>query len=59
VTRQTTRQVAIDEALAIYQTALPLLQRAWRHGEPVRLLGVGGQHLIPPPTQRSTQLPLC
>jgi nucleotidyltransferase/DNA polymerase involved in DNA repair len=58
LTRQTTLQVATDDAETIYQTALLLLQRAWRRGQAVRLLGVGGQHLVPPPTQRSRQLPL-
>jgi nucleotidyltransferase/DNA polymerase involved in DNA repair len=58
LTRQITLQVATDNDQTIYRTALLLLQRAWQRGQAVRLLGVGGQRLIPPPTQRSTQLPL-
>jgi len=59
LTRQITLQVATDNDQTIYRTALLLLQRAWQRGQAVRLLGVGGQRLVPPPEQRSTQLPLC
>lgn len=57
LTRQTTLQVATNDEQTIYQTALILLQRAWQQGQAVRLLGVVGQHLVPPPSQRSQQLP--
>jgi len=58
LTRQTTLEIATNDAETIYQTALLLLDRAWQRGQAVRLLGVGGQHLVPPPTQQSRQLPL-
>jgi nucleotidyltransferase/DNA polymerase involved in DNA repair len=58
LTRQTTLQVATNDPETIYQTALLLLHRAWRRGQAVRLLGVGGQQLAPPPTHQSRQLPL-
>jgi nucleotidyltransferase/DNA polymerase involved in DNA repair len=57
LTRQMTLQVATNDCQAIYQAALVLLQRAWKRGHPVRLLGVGGQHLVPPPAQLSLPLP--
>jgi nucleotidyltransferase/DNA polymerase involved in DNA repair len=58
LTRQTTLEVATNDAQTIYRTALLLLQRAWQRGRAVRLLGVGGHRLVPPPTQQSRQLPL-
>jgi nucleotidyltransferase/DNA polymerase involved in DNA repair len=58
LTRQTTLSVATNDAETIYQTALLLLPRAWQRGQAVRLLGVGGQNLVPPPTRQSRQLPL-
>jgi nucleotidyltransferase/DNA polymerase involved in DNA repair len=58
LTRQVTLQVATNDAETIYQTALLLLQRAWKRGQPVRLLGVTGQQLVPPPSQITEQLSL-
>jgi len=58
LTRQMTLQAATNDEQTIYQTALILLQRAWQQGQAVRLLGVAGQQLVPPPTQLSLQLPL-
>ena len=58
LTRQTTLEIATNDGRVIYQTALTLLQRAWKRGQAVRLLGVGGQNLVAPPTLQSEQLPL-
>jgi DNA polymerase-4 len=53
-----TRQMALgtptDDEVRIYGAALVLLERTWERGRPVRLLGVGGDHLEPP----TGQLPL-
>jgi len=52
VTRQMTLTVPTDDAREIYRAALALLKRAWdREKGPVRLLGVAGRHLSPPPGQ--------
>jgi nucleotidyltransferase/DNA polymerase involved in DNA repair len=58
LTRQTTLEIATDDDQVIYETALALLQRAWKRRRAVRLLGVGGQNLVAPPTLQSEQLPL-
>jgi len=55
LTRQTALTVPTDDEQVIYQTALVLLERAWKPGLPVRLLGVAGRHLSPP----VGQLPLA
>jgi len=48
LTRQTTLAVPTDDERVIYQAAVALLDRAWKRGRPVRLLGVAGRHLSPP-----------
>ncbi|MEJ2209638.1 MAG: DNA polymerase IV, partial [Anaerolineae bacterium] len=51
VTRQMSLAVPTADAEAIYGAALVLLRRTWQPGQPVRLLGVAGQRLCPPPGQ--------
>jgi DNA polymerase-4 len=53
LTRQMTLTVPTDDEREIYRAALALLKRAWDREEPVRLLGVAGRHLSPPPGQLS------
>jgi DNA polymerase-4 len=53
LTRQMTLMVPTDDEREIYRAALALLKRAWDREEPVRLLGVAGRHLSPPPGQLS------
>ena len=54
LTRQMSLDVPTDDPERIYRAALVLLKQTWVRGRPVRLLGVGGDHLMPP----SGQLPL-
>jgi nucleotidyltransferase/DNA polymerase involved in DNA repair len=54
LTRQMSLDVPTGDEIRIYQTALVLLKQTWERGRPVRLLGVGGDHLAPP----TGQLPL-
>ena len=54
LTRQMTLAVPIDDERETYRAALTLLERAWEHKRPVRLLGVAGRNLSTP----SAQLPL-
>jgi len=54
LTRQMALVVPTDDEREIYRAALTLLGRTWQPGRPVRLLGVGGQQLLPP----TGQLPL-
>ena len=54
LTRQMRLAVSTDDERMIYRAAVLLLNRAWQHGQPVRLLGVAGRHLSPP----AGQLPL-
>ena len=54
LTRQMRLVVPTDDERTIYGAAVALLDRAWQHGQPVRLLGVAGRHLSPP----AGQLPL-
>ena len=53
LTRQMALMVPTDDEREIYRAALVLLKRAWQQGQPVRLLGVAGRHLSPPPGQLS------
>lgn len=53
LTRQMTLMVPTDDEEEIYRAALALLKRAWQPRQPVRLLGVAGRHLSPPPGQLS------
>jgi DNA polymerase IV len=53
VTRQMALAVPTDDGEVIYRAALVLLQRTWRRGRPVRLLGVAGQRLSAPAGQLS------
>jgi DNA polymerase-4 len=54
LTRQMSLDVATSDEIRIYRAALVLLGQTWEPGRPVRLLGVGGDHLSPP----TRQLPL-
>ncbi len=45
VSRQCTLPHPTDQDQEIYQAALGLLEKAWRNGRPVRLVGVGVTHL--------------
>lgn len=54
LSRQMSLDVPTDEEVRIYHAALVLLKQTWDRGRPVRLLGVGGDHLGPP----TGQLPL-
>jgi DNA polymerase-4 len=51
LTRQMRLAVPTDDERVIYRTARTLLRRAWQRGRPVRLLGVAGRDLSPPPGQ--------
>jgi DNA polymerase-4 len=51
LTRQMALAVPTDDEQAIYRTARTLLERSWRRGRPVRLLGVAAQRLCSPPGQ--------
>ncbi len=51
LTRQMTLDVPTDDDRTIYRAALVLLNRTWQSGRPVRLLGVAGRRLSPPPGQ--------
>lgn len=51
LTRQMSLPVPTDDPIEIYRVALLLLERAWQHGRPVRLLGVGGHNLSAPSAQ--------
>jgi len=53
LTRQTTSSQAFDDAHLIAQTAWMLLEKIWKPGKRVRLLGVGVSGLAPRPRQRS------
>jgi DNA polymerase-4 len=54
LTRHVSLAVPTADARRIYQFALALLRRTLEPGRAVRLLGVGGEHLMPP----TGQLPL-
>jgi nucleotidyltransferase/DNA polymerase involved in DNA repair len=54
LTRQMSLDVPTADEIRIYRAALVLLGQTWECGRPVRLLGVGGEHLSPP----TGQLPL-
>jgi DNA polymerase-4 len=54
LTRQMSLDVPTDDAVRIYRVALVLLQQTWERERAVRLLGVGGHHLVLP----TGQLPL-
>jgi len=54
LTRQMSLDVPTDDEIRIYRAALVLLGQTWERGRPVRLLGIGGDHLSPP----TGQLPL-
>ena len=51
LTRQMRLAVPTDDERVIYRAAAVLLRRAWQRGRPVRLLGVAGRDLSPPPGQ--------
>lgn len=51
--RQMALAVPVDDERKIYRAALVLFERAWQPGRPVRLLGVAGRDLSPPPGQLS------
>ncbi|MBN1642003.1 MAG: DNA polymerase IV [Anaerolineae bacterium] len=53
LTRQMSLMLPTDDEVEIYRVALILLERTWEPGRPVRLLGVAGHHLAPPPGQLS------
>lgn len=54
LTRQMSLDVPTGDEARIYRAALVLLEQTWQRGRPVRLLGVGGDHLARP----TGQLPL-
>jgi DNA polymerase-4 len=54
LTRQMSLDVPTDDEVRIYRAALVLLEQTWVRGRAVRLLGVGGDHLMRP----TGQLPL-
>ena len=54
LTRQMSLGIPTSDAVRIYGAAFVLLERVWDKGRPVRLLGVAGDHLVPP----TGQLPL-
>ena len=54
LTRQMSLAVPTDDEQEVYQAARVLLDRAWRHNRPVRLLGVAARNLSAP----AGQLPL-
>lgn len=49
--RQMSLSVPTDDPREIYRVALALLERGWRKGSPLRLLGVAGRDLTPPTGQ--------
>jgi DNA polymerase-4 len=51
ISRQMRLSVPTDDEQMIYQAAISLLDRAWERGRAVRLLGVAGRDLCPPPAQ--------
>ena len=51
LTRQMRLAVPTDDEQLIYAAAVTLLDRAWERGRAVRLLGVAGRDLCPPPGQ--------
>ncbi|MGD8759413.1 MAG: DNA polymerase IV [Anaerolineales bacterium] len=51
ITRQTRVDQAVDQDGEIYRTALSLLERVWRRGRSVRLIGVGVSDLGSPARQ--------
>jgi DNA polymerase-4 len=53
LTRQVTLEHATDQDGEIYQAAIALFHKAWLHGRPVRLLGVGVSGLGKPVRQLS------
>ena len=53
LSRQMTLDVPTDEEQTIYQAAWTLFERTWKRGRPIRLLGVTGRNLAPPPGQLS------
>lgn len=50
-TRQMNLAVPTSDPKEIYGAALALLQKAWKPGRPIRLLGVAGRDLAPPTGQ--------
>lgn len=54
LTRQMSLDVPTSDPVRIYEAGLALLKQTWDRRRPVRLLGVGGDHLTPP----TGQLPL-
>jgi len=54
LTRQMSLDVPTSQEKRIYRAALVLMEQTWETGRPVRLLGVGGDHLSAP----TGQLPL-
>ena len=53
LSRQMTLDVPTDDEQTIYRAASALFERVWKPGRPVRLLGVAGRNLSPPPGQLS------
>ena len=53
LTRQMSLMVPTDDGEDICRVALVLLERAWERGRAVRLIGVAGRQLSPPPGQLS------
>jgi DNA polymerase-4 len=53
LSRQMTLDVPTDDEEIIYQAARALFERSWKRGWPIRLLGVAGRNLAPPPGQLS------
>jgi DNA polymerase-4 len=51
LTRQTTLALPTNDEDVILRVALTLLERTWKPGRPVRLLGVAGSGLAPPVRQ--------
>ena len=51
LTRQMSLAVPTNDEKLIYQTALVLLRQTWNRERPIRLLGVAGGNLSPPPAQ--------
>ena len=51
LTRQMSLDVPTDDAKMIYQAALVLLRQTWDRERAIRLLGVAGDNLSPPPAQ--------
>jgi DNA polymerase IV len=53
LSRQMTLDVPTDDEQVIYQAASTLFRRTWKPGRAIRLLGVAGRNLSPPPGQLS------